>query len=125
MGAKPFQRCRSVWSANALRDNRSAGRSGEIRTPDPLLPKQVRYQAALRSARPIRRRNNARNLSRGRWFIRLTCRSYRRKRGFSARRIVCEPLGAQAAVPIRRCRLIRDRLSKRSHLKQQRARLSA
>ena len=28
------------------------GRSGEIRTPDPLLPKQVRYQAALRSARP-------------------------------------------------------------------------
>ena len=25
------------------------GRSGEIRTPDPLLPKQVRYQAALRS----------------------------------------------------------------------------
>ena len=30
------------------------GRSGEIRTPDPLLPKQVRYQAALRSARPSR-----------------------------------------------------------------------
>ena len=30
----------------------SIGRSGEIRTPDPLLPKQVRYQAALRSARP-------------------------------------------------------------------------
>jgi hypothetical protein len=27
------------------------GRSGEIRTPDPLLPKQVRYQAALRCAR--------------------------------------------------------------------------
>ena len=27
-----------------------SGRSGEIRTPDPLLPKQVRYQAALRSA---------------------------------------------------------------------------
>ena len=26
------------------------GRSGAIRTPDPLLPKQVRYQAALRSA---------------------------------------------------------------------------
>ena len=25
------------------------GRSGEIRTPDPLLPKQVRYQAALHS----------------------------------------------------------------------------
>src|SRR5262245_40679892 len=31
------------------------GRSGEIRTPDPLLPKQVRYQAALRSARPRQR----------------------------------------------------------------------
>jgi hypothetical protein len=30
------------------------GRSGEIRTPDPLLPKQVRYQAALRSARLIK-----------------------------------------------------------------------
>ena len=30
------------------------GRSGEIRTPDPLLPKQVRYQAALRSARVYR-----------------------------------------------------------------------
>jgi hypothetical protein len=25
------------------------GRSGEIRTPDPLLPKQLRYQAALHS----------------------------------------------------------------------------
>ena len=28
---------------------RGDGRSGEIRTPDPLLPKQVRYQAALHS----------------------------------------------------------------------------
>ena len=35
------------------------GRSGEIRTPDPLLPKQVRYQAALRSARPSVRRDSA------------------------------------------------------------------
>jgi hypothetical protein len=35
------------------------GRSGEIRTPDPLLPKQVRYQAALRSARPYVRRDSA------------------------------------------------------------------
>ena len=35
------------------------GRSGEIRTPDPLLPKQVRYQAALRSARPSVQRNSA------------------------------------------------------------------
>ena len=25
------------------------GRSGEIRTPDPLFPKQMRYQAALHS----------------------------------------------------------------------------
>tara|TARA_R110002020_G_scaffold21450_2_gene72849 strand:- start:4267 stop:4497 length:231 start_codon:yes stop_codon:yes gene_type:complete len=25
------------------------GRSGEIRTPDPLVPNQMRYQAALRS----------------------------------------------------------------------------
>ena len=24
-----------------------SGRGGEIRTPDPLLPKQLRYQAAL------------------------------------------------------------------------------
>ncbi len=30
------------------------GRSGEIRTPDPLLPKQVRYQAALRSDPTVR-----------------------------------------------------------------------
>ena len=30
-------------------DSRGNGRSGEIRTPDPLLPKQVRYQAALHS----------------------------------------------------------------------------
>ena len=28
----------------------TSGRSGEIRTPDPLLPKQVRYQAAPHSA---------------------------------------------------------------------------
>ena len=26
----------------------NSGRGGEIRTPDPLLPKQMRYQAALR-----------------------------------------------------------------------------
>ena len=26
----------------------SNGRGGEIRTPDPLLPKQMRYQTALR-----------------------------------------------------------------------------
>jgi hypothetical protein len=37
------------WRITPWKDT---GRSGEIRTPDPLLPKQVRYQAALRSARP-------------------------------------------------------------------------
>ncbi len=35
---------------------RGTGRSERIRTSDPLLPKQVRYQAALRSARPFRQR---------------------------------------------------------------------
>ena len=29
---------------------RSNGRSGEIRTPDPLVPNQMRYQTALHSA---------------------------------------------------------------------------
>jgi hypothetical protein len=29
------------------------GRSGGIRTRDPLLPKQMRYQAALRSDEPV------------------------------------------------------------------------
>jgi hypothetical protein len=29
------------------------GRGGEIRTPDPLLPKQMRYQAALRPDSPM------------------------------------------------------------------------
>ena len=29
------------------------GRSGGIRTRDPLLPKQMRYQAALRSDKPL------------------------------------------------------------------------
>ena len=31
------------------------GRGGEIRTPDPLLPKQMRYQAALHPDCPIHR----------------------------------------------------------------------
>ena len=31
-----------------------AGRGGGIRTPDPLLPKQMRYQAALRPDVPFR-----------------------------------------------------------------------
>ena len=29
--------------------NKLIGRSGEIRTPDPLVPNQMRYQAALHS----------------------------------------------------------------------------
>src|SRR5262245_59017540 len=44
---------------NGTTEPSGVGRSGEIRTRDPLLPKQVRYQTALRSARPfvnIRRR---------------------------------------------------------------------
>ena len=45
--ARPFARAREIganpWSGN--------GRSGRIRTCDPLLPKQVRYQAALHSGR--------------------------------------------------------------------------
>jgi hypothetical protein len=36
---RPFRIC------NALKNN---GRGGGIRTPDPLLPKQMRYQTALR-----------------------------------------------------------------------------
>ena len=39
---------------STVRQIEKFGRSGEIRTPDPLLPKQVRYQAALRSARPFK-----------------------------------------------------------------------
>lgn len=35
--------------SDAVMVEETNGRSGEIRTPDPLLPKQVRYQAALRS----------------------------------------------------------------------------
>ena len=42
---------RSIWVHDTYPTQRlgKAGRSGEIRTPDPLLPKQVRYQAALHS----------------------------------------------------------------------------
>ena len=36
-----------VW--NLTERNQVNGRSGGIRTRDPLLPKQMRYQAALRS----------------------------------------------------------------------------
>ena len=39
------RQCRMVTNTGGL----SCGRSGGIRTRDPLLPKQMRYQAALRS----------------------------------------------------------------------------
>src|SRR5690606_8100592 len=41
MAAEPFLQGRQA--------PKQAGRSGRIRTCDPLLPKQMRYQAALRS----------------------------------------------------------------------------
>ena len=50
------------------------GRSGEIRTPDPLLPKQVRYQAALRSARPKSSRRRGSRWRVGVYSGRLGCR---------------------------------------------------
>ena len=34
--------------SNRLKGKRLDGRGGGIRTPDPLLPKQMRYQTALR-----------------------------------------------------------------------------
>jgi hypothetical protein len=37
-----------VTSINFIKINRRFGRGGAIRTPDPLRPRQVRYQAALR-----------------------------------------------------------------------------
>src|SRR5580692_5699937 len=37
-----------VPRSNLLKRKRLDGRGGGIRTPDPLLPKQMRYQAALR-----------------------------------------------------------------------------
>ena len=36
-----------------------AGRGGRIRTADPLLPKQMRYQAALHPDCPIHREKTA------------------------------------------------------------------
>ena len=38
---------RPMLYPNELRAQKKYGRGGEIRTPDPLLPKQLRYQAAL------------------------------------------------------------------------------
>lgn len=40
-------RCSIQMSYKRLFINLKNGRGGEIRTPDPLLPKQLRYQAAL------------------------------------------------------------------------------
>ena len=37
-----------VPRSNLLKGKRLDGRGGGIRTPDPLLPKQMRYQTALR-----------------------------------------------------------------------------
>ena len=47
----------------ALRLVLKNGRGGEIRTPDPLLPKQLRYQAALHPELPIG--TNSRRYRRG------------------------------------------------------------
>ena len=62
------------------------GRSGEIRTPDPLLPKQVRYQAALHSvwlkASYIDKRGRPRNkafVGRSRGAKGLACVAQRRR----------------------------------------------
>jgi hypothetical protein len=42
-GSEPFTR-----KASKLYKIKGFGRGGGIRTPDPLLPKQMRYQTALR-----------------------------------------------------------------------------
>ena len=56
--ARPLGYAPSAARAGSIKQpSETNGRSGEIRTPDPLLPKQVRYQAALRSARPSFRPN--------------------------------------------------------------------
>jgi hypothetical protein len=58
---KPLRGPQCVTHVSGMNRNRCVrngpapnGRSGGIRTPDPLLPKQVRYQAALRSANGVR-----------------------------------------------------------------------
>lgn len=40
---------RAFAGTRVFRDGEKNGRSGEIRTPDPLVPNQMRYQAALHS----------------------------------------------------------------------------
>jgi hypothetical protein len=47
--ADPLVRHAVAFGASKPGNDGDSGRSGEIRTPDPLLPKQVRYQAALHS----------------------------------------------------------------------------
>ena len=47
--------------------------AGRFRTPDPLLPKQVRYQAALRSARPTTSRRRGSRWRVGVYSGRLGC----------------------------------------------------
>ena len=49
IGAAPMKKP-AAFACNRLINN---GRSGGIRTRDPLLPKQMRYQAALRSDKPL------------------------------------------------------------------------
>ena len=41
-------RSQTILCCNQLIANMLDGRGGGIRTPDPLLPKQMRYQTALR-----------------------------------------------------------------------------
>ena len=57
--AGPILRNRGMGLAWVIRIAEKTGRSERIRTSDPLLPKQVRYQAALRSARPSVRGDSA------------------------------------------------------------------
>ena len=48
----------SDFSVLPLHQTQTNGPSGEIRTPDPLLPKQLRYQAALHSVKWCCRRGS-------------------------------------------------------------------
>ena len=50
-GNCPFLPLISLWNVHTKPLIGKDGRSGEIRTPDILLPKQARYQAALHSVR--------------------------------------------------------------------------
>ena len=48
MGEKEWAKAMEGRSNNSFIISRSFGRGGQIRTGDPLRPRQVRYQAALR-----------------------------------------------------------------------------